>query len=199
MPSKPRSIEANVVYHVFNRRTDRQCLFSDPRAFDKFILLMEEGRRRYNVRHCAYCLMDTHWHFALWPEDTISMGRYLRWLATIHAIRFRIASSTRGHGHVYQDRYKSLPVTDLVHYFTLVSYIEGNALQAGLVRRAEHWRWSSLNERLSGRQRIVDEGPWKLPSDWSGIVNAARTSLVLRAAPPVPVGRPFVASPRSVV
>lgn len=173
MPSKPRTIEANVVYHIFNRRTDRQCLFPSAGDFDKFLLLMEEGRRRYEVRHCGYCLMDTHYHLALWAHDSTSLGRYLRWLGTTHAIRFRIASGTRGQGHVYQDRYKSRPVRNVLQYFTLIRYIEANPLGPGLVKRAEHWRWSSLSERVSGRTRIIEDGPWELPHDWATIVNNA--------------------------
>lgn len=194
MPSKARSIEENIVYHVYNRRTDRQCLFPSPGAFDAFVLLIEEGRRRYAVRHCAYCLMDTHWHLALWSHDACSIGRYLRWLATIHAIRFRISGGTRGQGHVYQDRFKSRPVRNWLHYLTLIRYIEANPLTGNLVEQAEHWRWSSLSERLSGRRRIIEDGPWPLPTDWVRVVNAARSELVLPPAPPVSVGRPFVAS-----
>lgn len=170
MPSKPRAIEPNVVYHVFNRRTDRQCLFPSPSAFDDFLLLVEEGRQRYEVRHCSYCLMDTHWHFALWPRDATSVGRYLRWLATTHAVRFRRGSGTRGQGHVYQDRFKSVAVRNCFQYFTLLRYIEANPIAAGLVTRAEQWRWSSLSERIEG-QRIIEDGPWALPPDWSSIVN----------------------------
>jgi len=179
VPSKARQIEPGVVYHIFNRRTDRQCLFPSTRDFDKFLRLMKEGRRRYHVRCCAYCLMESHWHFALWAHDEMSIGRYLRWLATIHAIRFRIASGTRGQGHVYQDRYKSVTVRNVLHYLTLIRYIEANPLTARLVTRAEDWRWSSLRERLSGRRQLIEEGPWPLPADWATIVNAAGPMLWL--------------------
>jgi putative transposase len=57
------------------------------------------------------------------------------------------------------------------HYLTLIRYIEANPLNAGLVDRAEHWPWSGFTERLSGRRRIVDEGPVPLPDDWPDIVN----------------------------
>ena len=171
MPRKRRLVVSNVVYHVFNRRTDRQCLFPSPRAFDDFVGLLEEGRQKYPVRNHAYCLMDSHWHLALSSETDAAIGQYLRWLATKHAVRFRWRSGTRGYGHVYQDRFKSKPVEGLVHYVTLVRYIEANALEAKLVDRAEHWRWSSLSERLCGRSRIIEPGPWALPHNWIAIVN----------------------------
>ncbi len=175
MPRKPRVLEANRVYHVFNRRTDRQRLFPSPRSFDEFFLLMEEGRARYNVRICGYCVMETHWHQAIWIREgngrAAAIG-YLRRLSSRHALGFRAASGTRGEGHVYQDRYKAKPVDDELGYLTLLRYIEANPLAAGLVDRAEQWQWCSLAERISGRKRIVDEGPVPLPFDWLEIVNA---------------------------
>jgi putative transposase len=172
MPRKPRVIESGVVYHVFNRRTDRQCLFDSAAAYDEFLDLVAEGRQRYEVRHHAYCLMSTHWHFALSVDKPPELGRYLRWLSTKHAVRFRRHSGTRGNGHVYQDRYKAIPAVGLVHYLTLIRYIEANPRAARLVARAEKWRWSSLGERVNPRRRLIDPDPWKLPSCWIEIVNS---------------------------
>ena len=174
MPRQRRLLEGNLVYHVYNRRTDRQLLFPSSRAYDDFIHLIARGRERYNVRICTYCVMDTHWHQAIWVRENdgaTAVTKYLRWLSACHARRFRFASDTRGDGHVYQDRYKSISVETDVHYLTLVRYIEANPLVAGLVERAEHWPWSGLAERLSGRRRIVDDGPMPLPHNWPDIVN----------------------------
>ena len=179
MPRKPRILEPGIVYHIFNRRTDRQRLFPSPKAFDDFMRLMAEGRERYNVRICAYCIMVSHWHQAIWIRDddgAASESRYLRWLSGRHAVRFRCASGTRGDGHVYQDRYKSVAVRSEQHYLTLVRYIEANPLQAGLVQRAEEWPWSSLAGRLSGYRRILDDGPVSLPDNWREIVNTRSTA-----------------------
>ena len=175
MPRMPRVFEQNCVYHIFNRRTDRQRLFPSTSAYDEFVGLLAAGRQRYNIRICSYSVMETHWHQCIWVRENdgvTAVGRYLRWLSTSHAVRFRFSSATRGYGHVYQDRYKSLLVDTETQYLTLVRYIEANALQAGLVQRAEHWQWSSFADRLSGRRCIVDDGPVPLPEDWPEIVNA---------------------------
>jgi putative transposase len=177
MPRQKRFLESNVVYHVFNRRTDCQRLFESPDDYDQFLELMTKGRRKYPVRQHAFCLMSTHFHFALSAQDPVHLARYLRWLCTTHAVRFRIQSGTRGNGHVYQDRYKAVPALDFVHYLTLIRYIEGNPLESGLVERAEHWRWSSLAERITRRRGLIDADQWELPSDWVEIVNSS-TSIV---------------------
>src|SRR5580765_1208452 len=45
-----------------------------------------------------------------------------------------------GSGHLYQNRLKAFPVAEDEHLLTLLRYVEGNPLRAGLVRRAEDWR-----------------------------------------------------------
>jgi putative transposase len=176
MPRKPRVLEPNRVYHAYNRRTDRQRLFPSPRSYDEFVDLLEAGVHRYGVRVCSYCALETHWHQAIWvrqDDGAAAVSKYLRWLSSCHALRFRFTTETRGQGHVYQDRYKARPVQDDAHYLTLVRYIEANPVVAGLVERAEQWPWSSFAERMSGRRRILDDGPVRLPEDWSDIVNAS--------------------------
>lgn len=134
---------------------------------------MATGRERYNVRICSYCLMDTHWHQAIWVREqgATAVVRYLQWLSSSHALRFRVRSDTRGNGHVYQDRYKSLAVHDEAHYLRLIRYIEANPLAAGLVDRAEHWPWSAAAERVNGRRRILHKSPVTLPENWLEVVN----------------------------
>jgi len=174
MPRTKRVLEPNGLYHVFNRRTDRQLLFPSPREYEEFLKLLEEGRHRYDIRVCAYCPLVTHWHQAIWiREDGVApVIGYLRWLSSKHALRFRHESATRGDGHVYQDRYKAVTVRSDWHYLTLIRYIEANPLAAGLVKRAQDWPWSSLAERLGGSRRILSDGPVPLPPDWPEIVNA---------------------------
>ena len=107
MPRQSRILEGNRVYHVYNRRTDRQRLFPSPHSYDDFVQLIAKGRQRYNVRICSYCIMETHWHQAIWVRESdgaTAVTKYLRWLSACHALKFRFSSDTRGEGHVYQDR-----------------------------------------------------------------------------------------------
>ena len=173
MARSRRLLEGNVVYHVFNRRTDKQCLFASSSAYDDFLDVIERARKRFPIRFHAYSLMFNHWHFAASAEDPQALSRGFRWVATTHAVRFRWQTETRGHGHVYQDRFKTNGVDNAVSYVRLVKYIEANPLSAGLVKRAEDYRWSSLRERRPGHARLIEAGPWKLPQKWIELVNEA--------------------------
>src|SRR5262245_63846093 len=109
MARKSRVLEPNRVYHVFNRRADRQLLFPSPRAYDAFLDLLQEGRERYDIRICGYSLMANHWHQAIWVRETgaTPVANFFRWLCASHAGSFRRSSGTCGNGHVYQARYKA--------------------------------------------------------------------------------------------
>jgi len=60
------------------------------------------------------------------------------------------------------------------HLLTLCRYVERNPVAAGLVGRAEEWRWSSLWVRLRGdaqQKSILSEWPVERPRDWTRWVN----------------------------
>src|SRR5262249_35635186 len=64
------------------------------------------------------------------------------------------------------------------HLLTLSRYVERNALRAGLVARAEDWRWGSLAQRRgqgSPDAPQLSAGPVALPANWLPLVNAAQT------------------------
>ena len=103
-----------------------------------------------------------------------------------------------GVGHLYQGRFKSFPVQEDAHFLTVARYIERNALRAGLVRRAEDWRWSSLWRRV-GRGGDPNRVPLPLaiwpveqPMDWLQWVNRPQTQTELdELRTSVRKGRPF--------
>ena len=60
-----------------------------------------------------------------------------------------------GEGHVYQGRFKSFPVQDDGHFHVLCRYVERNAQRAGLVGRAEDWRWGPLYRWVQPGERLT--------------------------------------------
>jgi putative transposase len=94
-------------------------------------------------------------------------------------MRWRVSHRTVGYGHLYQGRFKSFPVQSDGHLLTVCRYVERNALSAGLVERAEDWRWSSLWVRLSGteaQKSLLSPWPVSAPAEWVERVNAPITA-----------------------
>ena len=135
------------------------------------------------------------WHFVVHPRTDGELTAFFRWLAHTHAMRWRVAHRTVGYGHLYQGRFKSFPVQSDGHLLAVCRYVERNALSAGLVKRAEQWRWGSLWARMKGsdeQKNLLSPWPVQMPADWTSQVNAAWTGKELaRIETSVKRGAPF--------
>jgi putative transposase len=156
-------------------------LFDKPGDYLAFETVLREARDWRAVPLLAYCIMPNHWHLVLWPRADDDLSEHLRWLTVTHTQRWHAHRHTAGTGPLYQGRFKSFPVQEDDHLLTVCRYVERNALRAGLVSRAEAWRWSSLYHRLEGGGPVLDAGPVPLPADWAAYVNGVETASELEA------------------
>ena len=179
-----RSAVGGLIYHVLNRANARQTIFEHARDYEAFERVLEEAHDRVPMRTLAYCLMPNHWHLLLWPKKDGQMSQFMAWLTLTHTQRWHAFRQSAGSGHLYQGRYKSFPVESNEHFLTVCQYVERNALRAGLVIRAEEWRWSSLwrrRHRSRKSSRWLAEWPVPLPRRWNDWVNEFQTGEELEA------------------
>jgi len=144
MPRPLRADEAGGLYHALNRGNSRATIFRKAADFEAFERILAEGLERYDVQLFAFQLLPNHWHLVLRPNHDGEMSRFLRWVTATHTMRYHAHYHSSGEGHVYQGRFKSFPVQENEHFFTVCRYVERNALRAELVEGAEDWRWGSL-------------------------------------------------------
>ena len=174
MPRRRRNALGGTVYHVLNRANAGGTIFATQADFQAFLNVLVEAQAYAPMRTLDYCLMPTHWHLVLWPEDDNALSRFMKWLETTHTQRWHAAHDSVGFGHVYQGRFKSFPVQNNHHYLTVCRYVERNPVRKGLVPAPEEWPWSGLFQRrhslTDGRPRL-DAGPLEFPEDWLSMVN----------------------------
>jgi putative transposase len=139
--------------------------------------------------------MRNHWHLVLWPRADGELTAFVRWLTHTHVMRWHAAHGTVGGGHLYQGRFKSFPVQEDRHLLTVCRYVERNACTAGVVTRAEDWRFGSLWVRQQGPEELkglLAEWPRERPRDWVRAVNTPLTAKELeRVHVSVVRGRPY--------
>jgi putative transposase len=184
MPRQARQAPGGLVYHALNRAVARLLLFEKDGDYQAFESVLVEALEKHPTRLLAYCLMPNHWHLVLWPREDGELTAFLRWLTHTHTMRWHAHHQTAGTGHLYQGRFKSFPVQADDHYYSVLRYVERNALRARLVRRAEAWRWSSLWRRHSGGDKgreLLHPWPVPLPDNWVGWVNQIQTEAELEA------------------
>jgi putative transposase len=173
------------VYHVLNRGNGRAAVFHKAGDFEAFERILAETLKHVpGMRLTGYCLMPNHWHLLLWPRGDGELADFMHWLTLTHTQRWHAHYQNIGGGHLYQGRYKSFPIQADEHYLSVCRYAERNALRAGLVARAELWRWCSLWRRQQDKPEPVlplHAGPVALPADWPRYVNRAETEAELAA------------------
>src|SRR5579872_6985427 len=99
-----------MIYHVLNRANFRSRLFRQTRQYEDFLGILEESLKFVPMRILAYCLMPNHWHMVLQPRADGDLAKFLQRITLTHTQRFHSKTRTVGYGHLYQGRYKSLPV-----------------------------------------------------------------------------------------
>jgi putative transposase len=161
------------IVHVVNRGNDRRRLFAFRGDYDAFIGILAATQHREELRLLGYVVMPNHWHLVAWPKSVQQLSRFMQRVTSAHAAIVRTHSHSTGHGHVYQGRYHATAVGTDVQLMRTLRYVEANPVRAGLVERAEFWRWSSLDERL-GACRLITDPPTPLPpvATWLDLVNA---------------------------
>jgi putative transposase len=101
----------------------------------------------------------------------------MHWLLTTHVRRY--LGHYRHSGHVWQGRFKAFPIEQDEHLETVLRFVERNPLRAGLVERAQDWKWSSL-QRNSERP-VLDPGPVPHGAEWTEFVNTPMTEAEVAA------------------
>ena len=175
MPRTARASLGGVCTHVMNRGNGRGEVFHKEADYERFLEMVAEAGDRVAMRVLGWCLMPNHFHLVVWPLEDGDLGRWMQWLMTSHVRRYH--RHYHSSGHVWQGRYKAFAIQEDGHYLTVLRYVERNALRAGLVERAEDWRWSSVCGWARGQQDwLLSEGPVARPREWVRLVNAEQRS-----------------------
>jgi putative transposase len=199
---RPRRVDlGGYVYHVLNRANGRLPIFRKDGDFDAYQRILGQALQHVpGMRLLGYCVMPNHWHLVLWPRKDGELADFAHWMTLTHTQRWHAHHHDVGSGHLYQGRYKSFPIAEDDHYFTVLRYVERNALRAGLVDSAEAWAWGSLAHRVRGADIAdiekgwpkISDGPLPLPSGWLRQVNKPQSEAELEALRrSVQRGQPF--------
>ena len=142
------------IYHIINRGSRRDKIFRRVGDRIEFLERLEASLKKFNGILFGYCLMDNHFHLLVQTlEPNISdimrtlQGGYANWFRFKH----------RQVGPLFQSRFKSVLVEDESYLVTLSSYIHLNPVRAGIVQKAEDFRWSSAKIYLNNEDSAFVE------------------------------------------
>lgn len=142
-----RVVVPGIPHHVTQRGNRRQQTFFSDEDYAAYRDQLAESCRQAGVAVWAWCLMPNHVHLILVPE---AAGGLRAALADAHRRYSRRINFREGwRGYLWQGRFASVAM-DEPHLAAAARYVEMNPVRAGLVRRAEDWRWSSARAHRAG-------------------------------------------------
>jgi putative transposase len=169
-----RIIPGNYAYHVLNRANAHVQIFADDKDYLCFENILAEASEKFTTRLCTFCIMPNHWHLVLWPEKDDELSKFVGWITLTHTQRWHANHNTTGSGHLYQGRFKCFPVQDDSHFLILCRYVERNPVNAGLVEKAQDWKWSAMWQRHNSKitnNVPLSQWPVEMPDNWQTLVN----------------------------
>ena len=131
MPRQARLDAPGTLHHVIVRGIERRRIVDDELDRRRFIGRVGELALATDTKVYGWALLTNHAHFLI-ASGPKGLPFFIRRLLTGYAVTYNLRH--RRHGHLFQNRYKSI-VCDAESYFTeLVRYIHLNPLRVNLVK-----------------------------------------------------------------
>ena len=136
----PRSAELRKRIERYADKGYGACWLRDERiaALVQDALLHFDGER---YRLLAWVIMPNHVHVLVEMLEGFALGDVVQsWKSFTAKKANRVLNRS---GRLWMEDYFDRYVRDEIHLWVTMSYIERNPVEAGLVRRAQDWNWSS--------------------------------------------------------
>lgn len=151
MPRQARLDAPGTLHHVMGRGLADLRLFQAKVDAEDFLARVARLAKAGDVQVYAWALMPTHFHLLL-RTGAQPLPTSMRQLLTGFAVNFN--RRHKRHGHLFQNRYKSIVCEDEPFLLELTRYIHLNPLRAGLVpslARLRDYPWTG-HATLMGRR-----------------------------------------------
>ena len=149
MPRSARKPSATGYYHIITRGNNRQTVFHQDADYQFYLELLGRYRRQFSWKLHHFCLMPNHAHLLIYIEDFKILGKLMQGINQTYEKYFRLRYQHSG--HLWQGRYKSIPIHDESYLLECSRYIERNAVRAELVKNVGEYPWSSYSIYSEGK------------------------------------------------
>ncbi len=148
MPRVARITAVKYPHHITQRGNNREDVFFDEEDRCFYLDTLKRYAQRYTFDIWAYCLLTNHVHILAVPgmDTSLSSGIGGTNLVYTQYINRKYNRS----GRLWQNRFFSAIVDTDRYLWTVASYIERNPIRAGLVQKAETYKWSSCDSHARG-------------------------------------------------
>jgi REP element-mobilizing transposase RayT len=131
MPRQARLDFPGTLHHVIVRGIEKKKIVSDDRDRKSFISRLGKVATETDTVVYAWTLMTNHAHILL-RSGKEGLSQFMRRLLTGYAVTYNIRHGR--HGHLFQNRYKSIICEEDTYLLELVRYINLNPIRAGVIK-----------------------------------------------------------------
>lgn len=131
MPRLARLDAPGVLHHVMGRGIERRKIFINKKDRNDFISRLAELAEGNAMDIYAWALLPNHFHI-LCKTKMRPLSSSMRKVLTGYVVNFNKRHNR--HGHLFQNRYKSIVCEEDVYLMELVRYIHLNLIRAGMVK-----------------------------------------------------------------
>ena len=142
MPRQARLDATGTLHHVIVRGIEKRKIVDDRADRDNFVSRMGQIASETDTVIYAWALMTNHAHILL-RSGLCGLSKFMRRFLTGYAITYN--RRHHRHGHLFQNRYKSIVCDEDSYFQELVRYIHLNPLRAKVVKSMSglnRYRWS---------------------------------------------------------
>ncbi|MFO7783312.1 MAG: transposase [Thermodesulfobacteriota bacterium] len=134
MPRQARLDAPGTLHHVIIRGIEKRSIVLSDTDRKDFVSRMGDLAYETKTPIYAWALMSNHAHILL-HSGQAGLPGFMRRLLTGYAVSYNLRHSR--HGHLFQNRYKSIVCEEDAYFKELVRYIHLNPVRAGLVKDLE--------------------------------------------------------------
>jgi putative transposase len=149
MARLPRLALAGYPHHVLQRGHNRQAIFLGEADYAKWLGLLEENAKKFDVAVHAYVLMPNHFQLLATPQSELALPQMMQAIGRSYVRYF----NDRHHrtGTLWDGRYKSTVLQADLYLLPCMAYLDLHPVQEGLAANAVDYAWSSHRHYIGQR------------------------------------------------
>ena len=149
MPHRRRIDEPGMLHHIYNRGVARRTVFETRRDVRKFLALLAREQRKGRIELLAFAFLTTHYHLIA-RSCTGELPAVMQRVVNQYVRYFN--RTRRRDGPLFRSRYQSKPILSNRYLWTLVRYIDQNAVEARVASSGATYPYGSATHYVSLRR-----------------------------------------------
>lgn len=151
MPRLARSFQNFNYFHIMTKGINKEKIFYND--FYKNTIIKYYFEDRYDWDILAYAIMDNHTHFMVKVENIETLSSIMKSLNIRYSLLFNEIENRNG--HIFQNRFKSVPIVSEKQLFECLRYIHNNPVFSYIVNNPRDYRFSSYRDFFIEKSRPI--------------------------------------------